>query len=207
MIRRKMNRSSSIKYFENLKRKAKENSAQRLKNVSEEIGNDLLGKESYRKDHQDVIGWMFELYKVNPTTFYSLFKDVMPSCTNLETLRGLEEMRSFVGNFFDDSFVKLVVDDYYPNKEEKVGININPMFDWHLEWVGDDEECLSTKQLIEIMRLVYEANYKWCQKFNCLFKGDETTKLGKYNLSLLKKPKQKSSKISDRRNNDKTTDN
>jgi hypothetical protein len=138
------------------------------------------------------MGWMFELYKVNSTTFYSLFEKVMSGCTRLETLEGLEEMRSFVGNFFDDSYVKLVVDENrtykHPLDGKEIKMEINPMLDWHFEWANDSEDCLSTKELIDVMRQVYESDYKWCQRANERFGGDESTKLDKYDLSLLKKP-------------------
>ena len=185
-----MNNLSSIKYFEELKIKAKEDFERRFKDVSNRIIEDLLGDKPYHKDYQAVIGWMFELYNVNNTTFYSLFNKVMYKGTNLKTIEGLESMRSFVGNFFDDSVVKLAVDENrtYPTPNGPKQMEIDPVFDWHLEWAHDGDECLSTQQLIDIMQQVYEANYKWCQKCNSgFFGGDESTKLDKYDLSLLKK--------------------
>lgn len=185
-----MNNLSSIKYFEELKQKAKEDFDKRFKRVSESFCDDLLGEKSYHKDYQEVIGWMFELYKVNSTTFYSLFDKVMSGCTSLETLEGLEEMDSFVGNFFDDSYVKLVIDKNRTYKNPVTGkekeMEINPAMDWHLEWANDNEKTLTTKELIEVMRQVYEADYKWCQRFNNHFL-DSSTKLDKYDLTLLKK--------------------
>lgn len=186
-----MNNPSSIKYFEGLKKEAKKNFDERFKKVSYEFLEDLFGEKPYDKDCQAVIGWMFELYKVNSTTFYTLFKKVMYGRTNLETLEGLEEMRSFVGNFFDDSCVKLVVNENRtyesPITEKEVKMPISPAFDWHLEWAHDDEETLSTKELIEVMRRVYEGDYEWCKKLNDCSRGDSSTKLDKYDLSLLKK--------------------
>jgi len=184
-----MNRLDSVKYLEELKKEAKNDFERRFKDVSGRFAEDLLGEKPYHKDYQDVIGWMFELYKVNSTTFFSLFRNVMSGCTDLRTLKGLEEMRSFVGNFFDDSFVKLVIDEnreYDHPIDGKVKMDIDPIFDWHLEWAHDDEKCLSTKELIEIMRQIYQADYEWCEKCNHHFGGDESTQTDKYDKSLLK---------------------
>lgn len=188
-----MNREDSIKYLEDLKLRAQEDLSDRFHRVSKEFKEDLNGDKQYHKDYQEVMGWMFELFKVNSTTFYSLFKDVLSGATDLETLEGLEEMRFFVGNFFDDAYVKLVVDDnreYDHPIKGKIQMEIDPVHDWHLEWGGyDDEKTLTTEELIQVMRDVYQADYEWCKKFNKHFGGDETTKVDKFDKSLLKKEK------------------
>jgi hypothetical protein len=188
-----MNIKDSIVYFEKLKTKAQKNCDCRIKRVADKFQEDLLGEKSYHKDYQEVIGWMFELYKVNSTTFYSLFKNVMSGSTDLTELKGLEEMRSFVGNFFDDSYVKLVVDENRtytnPSTKEVKKIPIDPILDWHLAWANDTEECLSKDELVDVMRKAYKANYEWCKRCNKRWGGDKSTDESKYDLTLLGKSK------------------
>jgi hypothetical protein len=184
-----MNPTESIEYFSTLQQKAHDDFAKRFEDVSKRIIDDLRGTKSYHEDYQKVIGWIFELYKVNSTTFYSLFKNVMYGQTDLSTLEGLEEMRSFVGNFFDDSFVKLVVDknQTYPSSDGPKSLPSNPLLEWHLKWT-QDEKCLSVQELIDIMQQVYQADYEWCKQFSNHFGHDKNTNLNKYNRSLLKSP-------------------
>jgi hypothetical protein len=110
--------------------------------------------------------------------------------TDLSTLEGLEKMCSFVGNFFDDSFIKLVVDKNktYPSPNGPKSLPINPILDWHLEWTKGDEKCLSVQELIDVMKEVYQADYEWCKQFGNRFGYDKNTNLDKYNFSLLKSP-------------------
>jgi len=185
-----MNPTESLQYFSILQQKAKDDFAERFQDVSNRVIKDLQGTKSYHKDYQEVIGWMFELYKVNSTTFYSLFRNVMSGETDLSTLEGLEKMRSCVGNFFDDSSIKLVVDknQTYPSPDGPKPLHINPILDWHLEWAKDDEKCLSVQELINVMKDVYQADYEWCKQFSSYFGPDKSTYLDKYNHSLLKSP-------------------
>lgn len=184
-----MNNEASKTYLSQLLSNASTDCKERLNDVTQRFGEDMADDEPYKKHYQKVIGWMFELHKVNATTFYSLFNKVMFD-TNLNTLEGLECMRSFVGNFFDDSGVVLDVDENreYPTPNGTKQMPIDPMFDWHIVWASEDKVWLSIQELINIMKKVYQADYDWCKECNKRFGEDKTSGLDKYDKSLLENP-------------------
>ena len=105
---------------------------------------------------------MFELFHCNDTTFYSLFHRVLHGGTDLNTIDGLEALASFLGNFIDDAYFKIV-------KETNEYGSTNPILTWHIVYANDDDTSIGIEDLEGIINDVMTASQEWAKQCEKVF--------------------------------------
>lgn len=117
---------------------------------------------------------MMELHELDLTTFSGFFHRIM-GWNGINCIEGLEAFNSFVGNFLDDSYCRIVYDDRqikFLNEvnqctsealgEEFKPINPPQCLDvWVIEWCSDREEYICFETLmVTLNRLIDRAHEK-----------------------------------------------